>query len=69
MSDTHRQEQDFIGQMMLPKEALYGIHTQRALENFPLSHRPVHSSLIHAYGVVKLAAAEANHDLGSRKEI
>jgi len=69
MSDAHRQEQDFLGQMMLPKEALYGIHTQRALENFPLSHRPVHSSLIHAYGVVKLAAAQANHDLGTWNEV
>jgi len=65
MSDAHRQERDFLGQMMLPREALYGIHTQRALENFPLSHRPVHSSLIHAYGAVKLAAAQANHDLGT----
>lgn len=65
MSDTHRQEHDFLGSMNLPKQALYGIHTQRALENFPLSNRPVHPALIRAYGAVKLAAAQANHDLGT----
>ncbi|HEC02845.1 MAG TPA: aspartate ammonia-lyase, partial [Phycisphaerales bacterium] len=69
MSDAHRQEQDFLGQMMLPKEALYGIHTQRALENFPLLRRPVHPSLIRAYGAVKLAAAQTNHDLGAWDEV
>ncbi|MDT8301460.1 MAG: lyase family protein, partial [Sedimentisphaerales bacterium] len=69
MNDAHRQERDFLGNMMLPKEALYGIHTQRAMENFPLSHRPIHPSLIRAYGAVKLAAAQANDDLGVWDEV
>ena len=49
----------------VPADALYGIHTLRALENFPLSGRPVHPRLIHAYGAVKLACGRTNHELGS----
>lgn len=48
----------------MPAEALWGIHTLRAVENFPLARRPVHRRLIHAFGAVKLAAAQANHELG-----
>ena len=43
---------------------LWGIHTVRAMENFPLADRPVHRGLVHAYGAVKLAAARTNHELG-----
>ena len=63
-----RQEEDLLGAKDVPAEALYGIHTVRALENFPLSGRPVHRGLVHAYGAVKLAAARTNHDLGSWDE-
>ena len=37
----------------MPATALHGIHTERAIEDFPLSGRPVRPSLIHAYGAVK----------------
>ncbi len=60
----HRQETDLLGARDVPAEALYGIHTVRALENFPIAGRPVHRRLVHAYGAVKLAAARTNHDLG-----
>ncbi len=46
----------------MPAEALYGIYTARALENFPLARRPVHPAMIHAYGAVKLACARVNRD-------
>ena len=45
-------------------DSLYGIHTMRAAENFPLSNRLVPKALIHAYGAVKLACARTNHELG-----
>ncbi len=59
-----RKEHDIAGEMMIPVDALYGIHTARAMENFPLSRRVVNPSLIHAYGMVKLACARTNHQLG-----
>ncbi|OQA33880.1 MAG: Aspartate ammonia-lyase [Betaproteobacteria bacterium ADurb.Bin341] len=59
-----RTETDLLGQRALPADALYGIHTARALENFSLSGRAVHSGLIHAYGQVKLAALTTIHALG-----
>jgi aspartate ammonia-lyase len=48
---------------------LYGIHTLRALENFPLSGRPVHPGLVHAYGLVKLAAIRTIRELGGWNEV
>jgi len=59
-----RTETDLLGPRTLPADCLYGIHTLRALENFPLSGRPVHPGLIHAYGLVKLAALQTLHGLG-----
>ncbi len=53
---SSRKEEDALGERELPVDVLYGIHTLRALENFPLARRPVHAGLIHAYGLVKLAA-------------
>ena len=41
--------------MQIPAEALWGIHTARAMENFPFARRPVFPSMIAAYGTVKLA--------------
>ncbi len=50
--------------MELPADARYGVHTARALENFPLLGRPVHPALVRAFGAVKLAAARTNRELG-----
>ena len=52
-----------MGARDVPAGALHGIHTERAVENFPLSQRRVHPELIHAFGAVKLACARTNHDL------
>src|SRR5512140_2030007 len=63
MSDF-RTEHDLLGPREVPAEALWGIHTLRAMENFPLARRPVNRALVHAYGAVKLACARANRELG-----
>ena len=60
----YRKEHDLLGEREIPAEALHGIYTARAVENFPLAMRPVRAELIHAYGAVKLAAARTNHELG-----
>jgi len=59
-----RLEQDFLGTKAVPAEAYWGIHTQRALENFSLSSQKVHPNLIKALAVVKISAAQANMELG-----
>ncbi|MEI8128235.1 MAG: aspartate ammonia-lyase [bacterium] len=50
-----RTEHDMLGKMEIPKESYYGIHTQRALENFAVSGYKIDEDLIRAYGFVKLA--------------
>ena len=60
----HRTERDLLGELPVPADALYGIYTVRAMENFPLSRRAVNPALIHAYGAVKLACLRTNHELG-----
>lgn len=57
-----RQETDHLGTVEIPADALYGIHTARAAENFPLTQRPVAASLIHAYGFIKEACLQAAHE-------
>ncbi|MBN2024663.1 MAG: aspartate ammonia-lyase [Pirellulales bacterium] len=64
----YRRETDLLGPRDVPAEALYGIHTVRAIENFPLAGRPVHRELVRAFGCVKLAAARTNHELGQWDE-
>jgi fumarate hydratase, class II len=59
-----RIETDSMGDVRLPAQAYYGAQTKRAVENFPISGKPLPGELIHALGLVKYAAAKANHDLG-----
>jgi fumarate hydratase class II len=59
-----RTERDSMGEVLLPAQAYYGAQTQRAVENFPISGRGLPRDLIHALGLIKLAAATVNHDLG-----
>ena len=62
----YRIEQDTLGEVKVPKSALYGAQTQRAVENFPISGVPIghYRSLIRALALVKQAAAEANCSVG-----
>lgn len=68
---TERTEHDLLGARTLPGHAYYGIHTLRALENFPISGTPisVYPELIRALACVKQAAAEANAELGLLPEV
>ncbi|MFO0870457.1 MAG: class II fumarate hydratase [Pirellulales bacterium] len=59
-----RTERDSMGEVQVPAAAYYGAQTQRAVENFPISGWPLNPPLIHALGLVKLAGAVVNRDLG-----
>ncbi|MFZ5642813.1 MAG: aspartate ammonia-lyase [Bacillota bacterium] len=61
---SFRVEKDFLGEVMVPLEAYYGIHTVRAEENFPVSGLKTHPALIRAMAQVKQAAALANMGAG-----
>lgn len=58
-----RKESDSMGQMSVPKDALYGAQTARAVENFPISKLRFNRSFIEALGVIKFSAAKANLSL------
>src|ERR1700732_880986 len=59
-----RMEKDSMGEMSVPAAALYGASTQRAVLNFPISGYRFSRPFIRALGLIKWAAAQANHDLG-----
>jgi fumarate hydratase class II len=64
MAGTARVEKDSMGEMSLPAAALYGASTQRAVLNFPISGYRFSRPFIRALGLIKGAAARANHELG-----
>lgn len=61
-----RLEHDLLGKREIPEDVYYGIHTLRALENFPISNIPIsnYPNFIKALACVKQACALANHKLG-----
>jgi aspartate ammonia-lyase len=59
-----RIEKDFLGELAVPKDAYWGIHTQRAIDNFRISGRSANSSLIRALAQVKMACCLANTETG-----
>ena len=63
---TTRIEHDLIGDRELPNDVYYGVHTLRALENFPITGTAIsiYPDLIRALASIKKAAALANRDLG-----
>ena len=65
MSAT-RLEHDLLGDYQVPVNAYWGVHTARAVDNFPISGVPIghYRSLIRALAIVKQAAAQANFELG-----
>jgi len=64
MAGKTRIERDSLGELEVPAEALYGIQTQRAVLNFPISGLRMPRGFLRALGLVKAAAAEANAGLG-----
>ncbi len=65
-----RTETDSLGSLEIPADAYWGIHTARALENFPISRRPisVYADLVKALAMVKQASARANREIGALDE-
>jgi fumarate hydratase class II len=64
MADKYRIEKDSMGEVRVPADALWGAQTQRAVENFPVSGRPMPPQVIRTLGLVKKASARANRRLG-----
>ncbi len=66
MDDSTRTEHDLIGERQVPAHAYWGIHSLRALENFPITGIEIGATpyLVEALAAVKQAAAAANNELG-----
>ncbi len=60
----YRIEHDSMGEVRVPRQARWGAQTQRAVENFPISGRPVEPALVRALAAAKGAAAVVNGELG-----
>ena len=63
---TTRTEHDLLGDREVPADAYYGVHTLRAVENFPITGTPIshYPDLVRALAEIKMAASRANHELG-----
>ncbi len=61
---AYRNENDSLGEVRIPADALYGPQTQRAIDNFPLSGLRLPRPFLRALGAIKWAAATGNRDLG-----
>ncbi|MCD4525532.1 aspartate ammonia-lyase [Nocardioides sp. cx-173] len=59
----YRTEHDSMGEVLVPRDALWRAQTQRAVENFPISGTPLERRMIEALALVKGAAARANREL------
>src|SRR5947207_15602965 len=68
MASSFRVEHDSMGEVKVPAEAPWGAHTQRAVQNFPVSGPTMPRAFIAAPGLVKQAAARANRSLGPPQE-
>ena len=64
----YRVESDSMGEMEVPEGAYYGAQTARAVNNFPISGMTLPREFIRAMGMIKLAAAETNMELGLLKK-
>jgi fumarate hydratase, class II len=60
----HRKERDSMGEVEVPRDALFGAQTRRALDNFPVSELRKPRRFVQALGAIKLEAANVNHELG-----
>ncbi|MDQ7027638.1 MAG: aspartate ammonia-lyase [Anaerolineae bacterium] len=60
----YRIEKDSLGEVQVPKDALYAAQTQRALQNFPITGMRPYPAFIWSMVMIKRAAAEVHKDLG-----
>ncbi len=64
MTSSYRTERDSLGELQVPAQALYGVQTQRAVNNFPISGLRPWRAFVWAMATIKQAAAQVNCDLG-----
>lgn len=66
MTNQFRLEHDLLGERQVPADVYWGIHTLRAVENYPITNVEISSypNLVRALALVKQAAARTNHELG-----
>ncbi len=62
-----REEHDSMGTVLVEDERLWGAQTQRSLENFKIGEEKMPKEIVHAFGLLKRAAAEANAQLRPEK--
>ncbi len=60
----YRTEKDFLGELKVPKTAYWGVQTQRAIENVPISGIRFGRRFLYSIGLIKMAAAQTNMELG-----
>lgn len=62
---TYRTEHDSMGEVLVPADKYWGAQTERSHENFPIGVgiETMPKEIIHAFGILKKAAAQANHEL------
>ncbi len=60
----YRIEHDTMGEVKVPADRYWGAQTQRSFENFKIGRQRMPEEIIHAFGILKRAAAEANRTLG-----
>ena len=60
----YRIEKDTMGEMLVPKDKYWGAQTQRSFQNFRIGEEKMPREITHAFGILKKAAARANHKLG-----
>lgn len=65
----YRIEHDSMGEVQVPEEAYWGAQTQRSFQNFKIGHERMPIQLIHAFAILKKAAAIANYQLGRLDEV
>jgi fumarate hydratase class II len=64
MTEKFRTERDSMGEMRVPWNVYWGPETQRAIQNFPISGLRFPRTFLRALGMIKMAAAQANLELG-----
>lgn len=62
---AYRVEKDLVGEMMVPAGAYYGVHTARAMENFPITGHRMHPEMVRSLALIKKAAALVNRKAGA----
>ncbi|KAL8565152.1 fumarase fum1 [Nucella lapillus] len=69
--NNYRQESDSFGECLVPKDKYYGVNTARSLINFKIGDQSeiMPGPIIHAFGILKMCAAEVNQEFGLKADL